>query len=84
MNEIRPVKGPYFSENEIWPVHFKLVASSAKVIVYSITREQIQMVNDELRLKFLDGLFAKIDRNRFDKEVFKKRDLFWNDFKEAL
>ena len=84
MNEIRPVKGPYFKENQVWPVHFKLVAATAKVIVYTINREQLQMVNDNLRLKFLDGLFVKIDRNKFDKELYKKRDLFWNDFKEAL
>lgn len=42
------------------------------------------MVNDQLRLKFLDGLFAKIDRKRFNKEIYKKKDLFWNDFKDAL
>jgi len=39
MNEIRPVEGPYFKENEIWPVKFKLVASSAKVVIYTMKRD---------------------------------------------
>jgi hypothetical protein len=39
LNEVRPVEGAYFKQNEIWSVHFKLVAASAKVVIYSMNRE---------------------------------------------
>ena len=50
IDEMRPVLGLYFKENEVKPSEFKIIASSAKTVVYTINKERLKLIPDKLRI----------------------------------
>ncbi len=67
------------------PVTFKIIASTASCTVYTMNKERLKLIPDNLRIKLLDGLYKHmLKQAEFHAEIHEKEDIYWNDFKEAL
>ena len=65
-NQSRPLLGLYFKEHMPGNIDFKIIASSTKCTIYTMSRQKVKMMPEQLRIAMMDGFFKKIKDDKFN------------------